>query len=91
MPPLTSRFLKRRMRSLAGWQSTLACRQAVPVYKWCWVTPGEQSRVISRECRRSNPVGGFKAMAEKSEKCRAPAGNAILEDPPNGNKFVHVG
>src|SRR5205085_7277947 len=26
-------------------------RRAVPVYKWCWVTFREQSRVISRECR----------------------------------------
>src|SRR5262245_66301858 len=31
----------------------LAAVQVIPVYKWCWVTLGEQSRVISRECRRA--------------------------------------
>jgi hypothetical protein len=26
---------------------------AAPALEWCWVTFGKQSRVISRECRRS--------------------------------------
>src|SRR5262249_1539762 len=32
-------------------KSPLARWQTVSVYKWCWVTFGEQSRVIYRECR----------------------------------------
>ena len=31
--------------------------ERVPVYKWCWVTLGKQSRVISRECRRAGRCG----------------------------------
>ena len=46
MPPPRPVFLKSWMPSLARWQKALARRQPVPVYKWCWVTFGEQSRVI---------------------------------------------
>src|SRR5207302_7175912 len=35
---------------------------AAPALEWCWVTPGEQSRVISRECRRG---GDFSAISSK--------------------------
>ena len=31
---------------------------AAPALEWCWVTPGEQSRVISRECRREYSHSG---------------------------------
>ena len=40
-------------------KTALGRRQAVPVYKWCWVSFREQSRVIPRECRRALPIGGI--------------------------------
>ena len=46
-------------------KTDFASRQPVPFYKWCWVTFGEQSRVISRECR--SPRGcGWKRNGELS-------------------------
>src|SRR5271157_1409288 len=60
VPPYPSATLKSRRGSALPHSSrrprakiALARRQAVPVYKWCWVSFGEQSRVISRECRSS--------------------------------------
>ena len=40
-----------RAAGFAHGQKTLARWKRVPVYKWCWVTFGEQIGVISRECR----------------------------------------
>ena len=36
---------------------------AAPALEWCWVTPGEQSRVISRECRRTSATIGLPAIS----------------------------
>jgi hypothetical protein len=35
----------------------LARWKLVPVYRWCWVTLGEQSRVISRLFRNFDALG----------------------------------
>ena len=63
-------FLKPCMRSLARWQRTaVARRQAVPVYRWCWVTFCEQSRVISRECRSAG-IPQFNTESAKTRQAR---------------------
>ena len=44
-------FARVQKRPLAG-------RNAIPVYKWCWVTFGEQSRFISRLFRSFDATHG---------------------------------
>src|SRR5262249_9594450 len=55
----------------ADWQRLLARWQSYLVDKWCWVTLGKQSRVISRECPKVHLAlsaqGAFKSPPKNQE------------------------
>jgi hypothetical protein len=52
----TNQLARGRAAGFAHGQKASCRWQPVPVYKWCWVTFGKQSMVISRECRSFGPV-----------------------------------